>query len=76
MRTWKKIEETKKRATEVVSLKQKNEFKIHQKMEQLRVNQMMQDENQMRINQMRKQRDMERQKIQEAIYLSKKEEVK
>jgi hypothetical protein len=29
MRTWKKIEETKKRATEVVTLKQKNEMKIH-----------------------------------------------
>jgi hypothetical protein len=28
MRTWKKIEETKKRATEVVTLKQKNEMKI------------------------------------------------
>jgi hypothetical protein len=33
MRTWKKIEETKKRAHEVVSLKQKNEMKIQQKME-------------------------------------------
>jgi len=28
MRTWKKIEETKKRATEVLTLKQKNEIKI------------------------------------------------
>lgn len=37
MRTWKKIEETKKRATEVVQLKQKNEMKIHQKMEQMRI---------------------------------------
>jgi hypothetical protein len=38
MRTWKKIEETKKRANEVVTLKQKNEIKIHHKMEQLRMN--------------------------------------
>lgn len=38
MRTWKKIEETKKRANEVVTLKQKNEMKIQQKMESLRVN--------------------------------------
>lgn len=45
-------------------------------MEQFRINQMMQEDHQNRVNQMRKQRDMERQKIQEAIYLSKKEEVK
>jgi len=45
MRTWKKIEETKKRATEVVSLKQKNEMKIQQKMDALRMNQMMQEDN-------------------------------
>ena len=38
MRTWKKIEETKKRANEVVTLKHKNEMKIQQKMESLRVN--------------------------------------
>lgn len=37
---------------------------------------MMQEENQNRINHMRKQKELERQKIQEAIYLSKKEEVK
>lgn len=45
-------------------------------MEQLRINQMMQEETQQRVNQMRKEREIERQKIQEAIYLSKKEEVK
>ncbi len=45
-------------------------------MEQMRINQMMQEETQQRVNQMRKQREIERQKIQEAIYLSKKEEVK
>jgi hypothetical protein len=37
---------------------------------------MMQEENQSRINQVRRQKEVERQKIQEAIYLSKKEEVK
>jgi hypothetical protein len=37
---------------------------------------MMQEENSNKINAMRKQREMERQKIQEAIYLSKKEEAK
>jgi hypothetical protein len=45
-------------------------------MEQLRINQMMQEETQNRVNHMRKEREIERQKIQEAIYLSKKEEVK
>jgi hypothetical protein len=38
MRTWKKIEETKKRANEVVTLKQKNEIKIQHKLEQFRIN--------------------------------------
>jgi hypothetical protein len=45
-------------------------------MEALRMNQMMQEDTQNRVNQMRKEREIERQKIQEAIYLSKKEEVK
>ena len=31
MRTWKKIEETKKRATEVIKLKQKNQEKMQAK---------------------------------------------
>lgn len=76
MRTWKKIEETKKRAKEVNDLKMRNEHKMQIKLDQMRVNQMMQEENQNKINAMRKQREMERQKIQEAIYLSKKEEAK
>jgi hypothetical protein len=45
-------------------------------MEQLRMNQMVQEDQQQRINQMRREKEIERQKIQEAIYLSKKEEVK
>jgi len=56
MRTWKKIEETKKRATDVVHLKRKNEEKMTYKIEQVRMNQMMQSENQQKINEMRKQR--------------------
>ena len=76
MKTWKKIEETKKRASEVMTLKQKNEMKIQQKLDLLRMNQMVQEDNQNKINQMRKERENERQQIQEAIYLSKKEEVK
>ncbi|CDW87895.1 UNKNOWN [Stylonychia lemnae] len=76
MKTWKKIEETKKRAKEVNDLKRRNEDKMNNKFEKMRMEQMMQEENQNKINQMRKQREMERQKIQEAIYLSKKEEAK
>ena len=34
MKTWKKIEETKKRAREVMDLKRKNEDRMMQKMEQ------------------------------------------
>jgi hypothetical protein len=34
MKTWKKIEETKKRAREVMELKRRNEEKISRKMEQ------------------------------------------
>ena len=33
MKTWKKIEETKKRAGDVMKLKQKNNEKIHEKMQ-------------------------------------------
>ena len=38
--------------------------------------QMMKEENQNKINDMRRQRQMEKAKIQEAIFLSKKEEAK
>lgn len=42
----------------------------------MRMNQMMIEDNQMKINHMRKQREQEKQKIQEAIFLSKREEAK
>ena len=45
MKTWKKIEETKKRAKDVNDLKRRNEEKMNQKMEQMRMQQMMQEEN-------------------------------
>ena len=38
-------DKAKKRATEVLTLKQKNELKVQQKMEQMRVQQMMQEDN-------------------------------
>jgi len=36
MKTWKKIEETKRRATEVLRLKAKNEERVNNKMQQVR----------------------------------------
>ncbi len=50
MKTWKKIEETKKRAKEVNDLKRRNEERMANKMEQVRMNQMVQEENQSKIN--------------------------
>lgn len=40
MKTWKKIEETKKRAKEVNDLKRRNEDKISMKVEKMRMEQM------------------------------------
>jgi hypothetical protein len=60
MKTWKKIEETKKRANEIHSLKKRNEEKMQNKYEQMRMNQQFQEEQQMKINSMRKQREMEK----------------
>lgn len=45
MKTWKKIEETKKRAKEVNDLKRRNEDKMNNKFEKMRMEQMMQEEN-------------------------------
>jgi len=54
MKTWKKIEETKKRAREVNELKRRNEERMQFKMDQMRMNQMQQEENQQKIAQLRK----------------------
>ena len=40
MKTWKKIEETKKRSKEVHNLKQKNEDRMRRKMEQMQMEEM------------------------------------
>ena len=60
MRTWKKIEETKKRAREANDLKRKNEDKMDMKVEQMRINQMVLEDNQTKINHIRRNRDMEK----------------
>jgi hypothetical protein len=38
MKTWKKIEETKKRASEVLTLKRKNDEKMQRKVDQMMMN--------------------------------------
>jgi len=38
MKTWKKIEETKKRAGEVMNMKKKNDEKMSKKIEEMRSN--------------------------------------
>ena len=45
MKTWKKIEETKKRAAEVMTMKKKNDEKMNRKIEEMRSNQMVLNEN-------------------------------
>ena len=74
MKTWKKIEETKKRTNEIQSLKHRNEEKGIKKEEDIHTQQESQKQNQQSNYYIQKQRQEEKRKIQEAIYLSKKEE--
>ena len=76
MKTWKKIEETKKRAGDVVRLKQKNNEKVQEKMQKQQINQMRDMEARNRIARMRDERENEKKKIKDAIMLHKKEEAK
>lgn len=76
IKTWKKIEETKKRANEVMRLKQKNEERIAGKIDKINQDNLIKEETRGRINYIRRERENEKRKIQESIYLSKREEVK
>ena len=60
MKTWKKIEETKRRAGEVVKLKQKNEVKQGMKMQQLQNQNRAQIEARNKILFLKQQRDGEK----------------
>lgn len=74
MRTWKKIEETKKRAHDVMRLKQRNNERVQQKLE---VAQEKEFEKKMVAEQnlrMRLQNQQEKEKIMQAIKESKAEE--
>jgi hypothetical protein len=76
MKTWKKIEETKKRASEIMRLKQRNNEKVEEKLEKMKYDQMVSQMNKQRIEQMRKERNVEKAKIQQSILMSKHEEAK
>ena len=76
MRTWKKIEETRKRAQEVFSLKKKNEDKINRKIESIKNTQAELRGAQYKVQSIRKNRETEKRKINEAILLNKREEAR
>ena len=76
MKTWKKIEDTRKRTNEIVQLKNRNEERIQKKMYDF---QLQNEENRQASTQnymVSKQRAEEKRKGQEAIFLSKREEAK
>ena len=76
MKTWKKIEETKRRAGEVVRLKVKNDQKNAQKMKQMQDQNMKQMEARNKILRQKHQREEEKKKIKDAMMLQKQEEAK
>lgn len=76
MKTWKKIEETKKRTNEISNLKKRNEEKVQKKIVDLQFNIETQKMSSQNNYILQKQRQDEKKKIQEAIYLSKREEAK
>ena len=76
VKTWKKIEETKKRATEVFKLKQRNNEKVQAKMEKMQYDSMVAQQNRQRIDSMRRERHLEKVKIQQSILMSKHEEAR
>ena len=63
IKTRKKIEETRKRANEVLKLKQRNNEKMSEKMEKMQYDQMVASQTRERINQMRRDRNIEKTKI-------------
>ena len=76
MKTWKKIEDTKKRAGEVMKLKQRNNMKYTEKLERMQYEQMVSQQNKARIQQIRKERQLEKTKVQQTILMSKAEETR
>lgn len=76
MKTWKKIDDTKKRTNEILGLKKRNEERIQKKIYDYQaVNEGQRHQSQQNYM-LNKQRQDEKRKVQEAIFLSKKEEAK
>jgi hypothetical protein len=71
MKTWKKIEETKKKAAEVMRLKQKNEERIRSKVEKMQYENQRSSENKERIKRMKNEHQYEKQRIQQMTLLTK-----
>lgn len=76
IKTWKKIEETKKRAGEVFKLKQRNNERVQAKAEKMQYDMMVAQQSKQRIDQIRKERNIEKAKIQQSILMSKHEEAR
>ena len=76
MKTWKKIEDTRKRTNEIVSLKNRNEERMRQKEQELQAKLEMERYHSTQNYMVQKQRADEKRKVQKAIYLSKTEEAK
>ena len=69
MRTWKKIDETKKRATEVMRLKQRNAERVNQKLERMQIEEYNKQQRVLEHERHRKMNENERQKTQQAIIM-------
>ena len=76
MKTQKKIEETRKRASEVLRLKQRNNERVQEKMDRAQYNHMLAQNQRERILKQRKERNVEKQKIQQSILMTKHEEAR
>lgn len=76
IRTWKKIEETRKRARDVIEMKRKNEVRIKEKTKQIYANQKREQKLKEQRKIYREQRNKEKGKIKDAIKRSKQMEAK
>lgn len=76
MKTWKKIEETKRRANDVVKAKLQNEERAQRKQMQLIEDQRRQAMQREQLAAMRAKRNAEKSNVKDAIFLHKKEEAK
>jgi hypothetical protein len=74
MRTWKKIEETRKRAKEVLDMKKKNEERIKKKMRDIKDKSRRMRLNQKRVKLLRETRQQEKGKIKQAVLTYKRQE--